>query len=85
MRPFKQGDSLTDHAMPMGEILSQLQSQLAEFRALKGHLDLTATGAPDPATRIGLDLETPSNQSSGTNSKASSNIHLLLSPPSPER
>ncbi|KAH8689542.1 adenylate cyclase AcyA [Talaromyces proteolyticus] len=72
MRPFKQGNHLHDYAMPMGEVLSQLQSQLAEFQALKESLDYAANGVPDPVTRIGLDFKTPSAHSSGVNSSTSS-------------
>ena len=35
MRPFKPGDRLEDHAVPIGEVMQQLQTQLAEYRALK--------------------------------------------------
>ncbi|KAF3395032.1 hypothetical protein DPV78_008581 [Talaromyces pinophilus] len=85
MRPFKKGDSIREHAVSMVEVISQLQSQLAEFQALKEHLNIAAAGAPDPSTQIGLNLKTPSSQSSGTNSTSSSHIRLLLSPPSPDR
>ena len=69
----------------MAQILSQLQSQLAEYQALKEHLNIAAVGAPDPATKIGLNLKTSDSQSSGTDSNSSSRIRLLLSPPSPDR
>lgn len=85
MHPFKKGDPILEHAMSMTEVISQLQSQLAEFQALKEHLNIAATGAPDPSTQIGLNLKTPGSQSSGTNSNSSSHIRLLLSPPSPDR
>lgn len=40
MRPFRPGDKLQDHAIPMALILNELQVQLAEFRALKDHIDV---------------------------------------------
>ncbi|EED21998.1 adenylate cyclase AcyA [Talaromyces stipitatus ATCC 10500] len=85
MHPFKQGGSLRDHAMTMAEVISQLQSQLAEFQALKDYLNTAATGAPDPAAIVGRDLKSPSSDSSRVNSNSSSHIRLLLSPPSPDR
>ena len=85
MHPFKKGDSIHDHAMSMAEVVKQLHSQLAEFQALKEHLNIAATGAPDPLTQIGRNLRTPGSQSSGANSNSSSHIRLLLSPPSPDR
>ncbi len=41
MRPFRAGDRLEDHAVPMADILKQLQVQLAEFRALKDQINVT--------------------------------------------
>lgn len=38
MQPFRPGDRLIDHAAPIGEVMQQLQTQLAEYRALKQHL-----------------------------------------------
>lgn len=38
MRPFRPGDRLVDHALPIGEVMQQLQTQLAEYKALKEHL-----------------------------------------------
>jgi len=46
MRPFKPGDRLEDHAVPMAEVMLQLQTQLAEFKALKEQL-----GADNAADR----------------------------------
>ncbi|CRG90756.1 adenylate cyclase [Talaromyces islandicus] len=75
MNPFKQGDTLQDHAMPMGEIFAHLQSQLAEFQALKQSLNLTnAALVPNPQTHIGLSLETPTTDRSEASSSSSSNV-----------
>lgn len=35
MHPFRPGDNLNDHAIPIGEVMQQLQTQLAEYRLLK--------------------------------------------------
>lgn len=40
MRPFRSGDRLEDHAVPMADILKQLQVQLAEFKALKEQINV---------------------------------------------
>ncbi|KAL1956499.1 hypothetical protein VTO42DRAFT_7062 [Malbranchea cinnamomea] len=44
MRPFKRGDKLSDHAVPMAELLEQLQAQMAEFRALKENINVNDAG-----------------------------------------
>ncbi|KAI9376216.1 hypothetical protein BJX61DRAFT_445328 [Aspergillus egyptiacus] len=53
MRPFKPGDQLNDHAVPIGEILQQLQTQLAEYRALKEQIAVNGAGitgaSPSPS------------------------------------
>lgn len=81
MRPFREGDTLDDHAMPMVDVFLQLQTQLAEFKALKEQLNVGLAGAPDPNTQIEVDLttQTPTPQSSGVNSSSSSHVRLLLS------
>jgi adenylate cyclase len=69
LNPFKQGDTLQDHAMPMGQIFAHLQSQLAEFQAIKESLSHTnAALVPNPKTHIGLSFETPSAGNSDTSS-----------------
>lgn len=77
MRPFKPGDKLEDHAVPMAEVMLQLQTQLAEFRALKEQL------GTDPAANLRAHLtsfaDTMSSQRSDTSnvsSASSSRIHL---------
>ncbi|KAL5332936.1 hypothetical protein BJX70DRAFT_382476, partial [Aspergillus crustosus] len=44
MRPFKPGDQLNDHAVPIGDILQQLQTQLAEYKALKEQIADNSAG-----------------------------------------
>jgi adenylate cyclase len=44
LKPFKPGDKLSDHAVPIGEVMQQLQTQLAEYRALKEQLAVGAAG-----------------------------------------
>ena len=50
MRPFKSGDKLLDHAVPMAELLSQLQAQMAEFKALKDHINISDASSDRPST-----------------------------------
>jgi adenylate cyclase len=76
MRPFKPGDSLKDHAAPIGDVLQQLRTQLAEFQALKEQLAVGAAGnigGPQPQYgKIG-----PSDSiDSGITSASSSFLHL---------
>ncbi|EAU33560.1 hypothetical protein ATEG_05799 [Aspergillus terreus NIH2624] len=44
LRPFGPGDGLADHAMPIADVLQELQTQLAEYRALKGQTSAGAAG-----------------------------------------
>ncbi|KMU72735.1 adenylate cyclase [Coccidioides immitis RMSCC 3703] len=53
MRPFRPGDSLEDHAVPMIEIIKQLQAQLAEFRALKEQIDVVNSSISIPPSPNG--------------------------------
>ena len=50
MRPFKAGDKLSDHAVPMAELLAQLQAQMAEFKALRDQVDVSDSGSERPST-----------------------------------
>lgn len=78
MSPFREGDTLQDHAMPMGQIFAHLQSQLAEFQALKQSLGLAnAALASNPKPTIGLGLQTPSTYTGDASSSASSNPRLI--------
>jgi adenylate cyclase len=40
IHPFRPGNKLKEHAMPMSEVIQQLQTQLAEFAFLKQQLSL---------------------------------------------
>ncbi|KAF5861786.1 cysteinyl-tRNA synthetase [Aspergillus alliaceus] len=44
LRPFRPHDRLNDHAVPIGEVLQELQTQLAEYRALKEQNAVSAAG-----------------------------------------
>ncbi|KAJ9244931.1 hypothetical protein DTO169E5_1312 [Paecilomyces variotii] len=71
MRPFKPGDKLEDHAVPMGEIMRELQTQLAEFKALKEQLSVSTSSLPRPLANFVEAVTLPHSPSSG-NSRASS-------------
>lgn len=75
MRPFKPGDRLKDHAAPIGEVLQQLQTQLAEYQALKEQLAGRTSGI---TSREGISsLPEPSdNSDSSSNSTSSSFLQL---------
>jgi adenylate cyclase len=72
MRPFKPGDKLKDHAVPINDVLQQLRTQLAEFQALKESLAIGAAGitggpqpqynsaAPPPSEGMNSGIATPS-------------------------
>ena len=51
MRPFRPGDQLNDHAVPIGEVMQELQTQLAEYRALKEQLAGGAVHFPGASPR----------------------------------
>lgn len=68
MQPFKPGDRLEDHATPISEVMQQLQTQLAEYRALKEQL---ATGAVGMAGR-----DEDSSNEDGSSSGSSSYFQL---------
>jgi adenylate cyclase len=77
MRPFKAGDSLRDHTVPIGEVMTQLQTQLAEFKALKEQLVMGNAAIPDPAAQIAVNFGmTPRSSRSGLNSNSSSRAGL---------
>jgi adenylate cyclase len=46
IHPFKPGDKLKDHAIPISDVIQQLQAQLAEFAALKQQLGMESVEAP---------------------------------------
>ncbi|KAJ5380913.1 Adenylate cyclase [Penicillium cataractarum] len=79
MRPFKPGDKLGDHAVPIGEIFQQLATQLAEYRALKEQMAVGAAGIPGgpPAPHYsGITLHSNLSADSNTTSASSSFLHL---------
>ncbi|KAJ5550519.1 hypothetical protein N7535_001538 [Penicillium sp. DV-2018c] len=74
MRPFKPGDKLGDHAVPIGEVFQQLQTQLAEFQALKEQMAVGACpqlGAPASYGNMASE-----SLDSGITSASSSFLHL---------
>ena len=75
MRPFKPGDTLSEHAVPIGEVLQQLQTQLAEFQALKEQMAVGAAGnigGPPPRDMMGHS----GSIDSGITSSSSSSLNL---------
>ncbi|THC90855.1 hypothetical protein EYZ11_009686 [Aspergillus tanneri] len=54
MRPFRPGDRLRDHAVPIGEVMQELQTQLAEYKALKEQLAGSATDIPCTPPRYSM-------------------------------
>lgn len=48
MHPFKPGDKISDHAIPMADLLAQLQAQMAEFKALRDNVDVPDEGSERP-------------------------------------
>lgn len=75
MRPFKPGDRLEDHAVPIGEVMQQLQTQMAEYRALKEQMATGSAGIPIGSPPFG---GTPVIHAadSGNTSSSSSFLHL---------
>ncbi|KAL3478122.1 hypothetical protein BJX99DRAFT_225062 [Aspergillus californicus] len=73
MRPFKQGDKLNDHAVPIGDIMQQLQTQLAEYKALKEQIAVNGAGmigtSPSP-TATDLHYTPDFNSSESTSSSS---------------
>ncbi|KAJ5773372.1 Ras-association [Penicillium paradoxum] len=75
MRPFKPGDNLKDHAVPIGEVLQQLQTQLAEFQALKQQMAVGAAGNISGLPSYG-NMGPSDSIDSGITSASSSFLHL---------
>lgn len=72
MRPFKPGDRLEDHAVPIGEVMQHLQTQLAEYRALKDQMAVGVAGIPGgPSAQYNAE-----STHSHTISASSSFLHL---------
>lgn len=80
MRPFKPGDRLEDHAVPIGEVMQQLQTQLAEYRALKEQMADGAARIPgDSAAQyaaVPISMDNTASTDSLTTSASSSFLYL---------
>lgn len=70
MQPFKPGDKLQNHAAPIGEVMQQLQTQLAEYQALKEQMAVGALGM----TERGRESSMQSDSSDDTISTTSSSF-----------
>jgi adenylate cyclase len=81
MQPFKPGDRLTDHAAPIGEVMQQLQTQLAEYKALK---ELLGGGAAGVTTGPGSFSEPSVQVDSGESNSSSSTSSLVQLPARPD-
>lgn len=78
MRPFKPGDKLEDHAVPMGEVMRELQTQLAEFKALKEQLSVGTSNLPRSlAPFVGAVTQSPESGNSRASSVASFRNRIL--------
>lgn len=75
MRSFKPGDTLKDHAVPIWEILQQLETQLAEAQALKGQKAAGAAGNISGPSSYG-NRDPSDSIDSGITSTSSSFLHL---------
>ncbi|KAI9925149.1 cysteinyl-tRNA synthetase [Aspergillus wentii] len=79
MRPFKPGDKLSDHAVPMSEVMQQLQTQLAEYKALKEQMAVSAAGITGtPGSLVAADPR----DGAESNSSFTSSSFLNLAAPS---
>lgn len=78
MQPFRPGDRLEDHAVPIGEVMQQLQTQLAEYRALKEQLAIGAAGVPGglPAQYDSVPMQASESLESNNTSASSSFLHI---------
>lgn len=79
LRPFKPGDKLSDHAVPIGEVMQQLQTQLAEYRALKEQLAVSAAGITGASSTTGAE-----GQETGDSDPSSTSSSFLQLAPSSE-
>lgn len=76
LHPFKPGDTLEDHAVPIGEVMQHLHTQLAEYSALKEQM---ATGAGSissvlPPQLGSVSIHTTDDSTDSTSSSASSSF-----------
>lgn len=53
MSPFRPGDTISDHAGPMGDLMKQLSIQLAEFKAIKEQAGFRNAGSSPFGTGTG--------------------------------
>ncbi|KAE8356504.1 hypothetical protein BDV28DRAFT_127114 [Aspergillus coremiiformis] len=70
LRPFRPHDRLNDHAAPIGEVLQELQTQLAEYRALKEQIAVGAAGITDRSPSY-TGTELPSLEDSASSASSS--------------
>ncbi|KAE8144587.1 hypothetical protein BDV25DRAFT_166492 [Aspergillus avenaceus] len=76
LRPFRPNDRLNDHAVPIGNVLQELQTQLAEYRALKEQIAVSAAGITGrPPNYTGTDLPSLEDSASSAASSFFSNEH----------
>lgn len=67
VRPFKHTDSLEDRAVPIGEVLRDLESQLADYKVLKQKMaSMTENSSQSAGTQcaIGADDDPGASRSS---------------------
>lgn len=85
MRPFRPGDRLDDHAVPIGEVMQQLQTQLAEYRALKEQLATGAAGVASqpPSQYSSIPMQATESVDSNTTSASSTFLQIPASSDTP--
>jgi adenylate cyclase len=78
MRPFKPGDRLEDHAVPIGEVMQQLATQMAEYRALKEQMAIgdTNLAGVSPVQYGGSPIHLTTSGQSNNISASSSSLNL---------
>lgn len=82
LRPFKPGDRLENHAVPIGDVMQQLQTQLAEYQALKEQIAVGAASVSgvQPAEFGGVSMHATGSAESNSTSASSSFLHLSSFP-----
>ncbi|KAJ6127261.1 Adenylate cyclase [Penicillium sp. IBT 18751x] len=82
MRPFKPGDRLEDHAVPISEVMQQLATQLAEYNALKEQMAIADTSlAVVPPAGYGSPIHITASGHSNDISASSSFLNLSADTP----
>ncbi|KAE8416613.1 hypothetical protein BDV36DRAFT_259589 [Aspergillus pseudocaelatus] len=66
LRPFRPHDRLNDHAMPIRDVLQELQTQLAEYRALKEQIAVSAAGITGRSPSYTASLEDSNSSASSS-------------------